>query len=104
MQAKSSNEALLQLMLQRKQGVKGAVLADEIGVDESTVSRIFAGDAGVKLNRLPAFLAALGLKIVSADSTEIHPAMLQCLTELAEIGLSAFRKDTQPETNIRKAA
>lgn len=62
--ASENSRRLLQAVLQRIAVVKNQAVADALGVDDSTVSRIVAGDSGVKLIALHAFLDICGLKAV----------------------------------------
>lgn len=66
-QPPASARIFVQDVLQRLARVKNAAVAQAIGKDESQVSRIAAGDLGVKLADLQPFLAALGLKVVDCN-------------------------------------
>lgn len=54
----------MQAILRTVATVKNQVVAQAIGVDDSTITRITSGESGVKLDRLQPFLACLGLKVV----------------------------------------
>lgn len=54
----------MQAILRAIATVKNQAVADAIGRDDSTVSRIVSGESGVKLDVLQPFLACLGLKVV----------------------------------------
>jgi transcriptional regulator with XRE-family HTH domain len=47
--------------------VHQSAIADAMGVSPSTVSRIFGGEGGVPLERLQAFLAAVGFEAVPLE-------------------------------------
>jgi transcriptional regulator with XRE-family HTH domain len=47
--------------------VHQSAIADAMGVSPSTVSRIFSGEAGVTLEHLQAFLAAVGFQAVPLE-------------------------------------
>lgn len=54
------------LILRQIAVVGGKAVAAAIDRDESTVSRIVAGDTGIRLDHLGAFLSVLGLAVVES--------------------------------------
>lgn len=58
---------LAQVLMQRIASVKNQAVAAAIRKDESTVSRIVSGEAGIKLDDLGAFLGALDMKCVGKN-------------------------------------
>lgn len=63
-------------------------VAQAIGKDVSTVSRIFAGESGVRLGDLDAFLRVLGYRAVPATQATIDPCEHRALVDLASRYLS----------------
>lgn len=79
----ASARNLVQLVLQRLARVKNSRVAEAIGKDESQVSRIVAGDSGIKLADLHAFLAALDLKVVERSKVCVDRAVFESYRTLA---------------------
>lgn len=55
---------LSQALLRSIAIVKNQAVADALGCDDSTISRIVSGESGIKLLSLHPFLACLGFKVV----------------------------------------
>lgn len=68
-------------MLRAVASVTGARIAELIGVSGSTVSRLMAPDGDME--KLAAYLAACGLRVVRADSKQVDSEHLRALTVLA---------------------
>lgn len=64
-------------------------VAQAIGKDISTVSRIFAGEGGIRIHDLETFLRSLGYKVVPVTQATIDPCEHRSLVELASRYLSA---------------
>lgn len=79
---------LVQVVLQRLAKAKNQTVAEAIGKDESTVSRIASGESGIKLADLQPFLGSLGLKVVSADQVCIDRAIYESYKTLATAALT----------------
>lgn len=79
---------LVQVVLQRLAKAKNQTVAEAIGKDESTVSRIVSGDAGIKLADLAAFLKALGLKVVDANQVCVDRAVYESYRTLARAAIT----------------
>jgi len=63
-------------------------VAQAIGKDISTVSRIFAGDSGVRICDLEEFLRVLGYRAVPLAQSTIDPCEHRALIDLASRYLS----------------
>lgn len=59
------------LVLRRMASVKHKAIAEALGTDESTVSRIASGERGINLERLEAFLTELGLAVVEVGGQAV---------------------------------
>lgn len=81
----------MQDILQRHARVKNSTIAEAIGVDESTVSRVASGQAGVKLTDLQAYLRALGLKIVDAGRVCVDRDVYESYKTLATKALTDIK-------------
>lgn len=93
---KNNGEKLhrLESMILRRAGdATYTKVADAIGKDVSTVSRVFSGQSGVQLVDLEAFLAALGLQVVEVggDSVTITAEEYHALQVLARKSLKFER-------------
>lgn len=66
--------------------------ADGKRIDRSTVSKYLSG-AGIPLDRLEAFLGALGFKVVAEDEVTIPRDEYRATLALAERGLAARRRE-----------
>jgi hypothetical protein len=82
----------VQVVLQRLATVKNQTVAEAIGKDESTVSRIASGEVGIKLNDLHAFIDALGLKIVDKNQRCIDSSIYEAYKTLATAAINAPSK------------
>lgn len=67
-----------------KSGKGYEIIGDECHLSTSQVGRIFSEDNGILISKLGAFLNALGLKIVPADSTTIRKDHLNALLLASE--------------------
>ena len=65
-------------------------VAQRIGLDDSSVSRIISGQQGIKLEHLEPFLRSLGMRIITTEAEIVAmPAdELEALRVLAMKGLS----------------
>lgn len=77
---------LMRLIAQRSQ----TRIADEIGVDDSTLNRWLSSDAGLK--RACEVLAALGLRVKSDDEPDFSDSYVGALETLASVQLDERRK------------
>lgn len=59
------------VILRRMASVKHKAVADALGTDESTVSRIASGERGIHLERLEAFFRELGLAVVEVGGNAV---------------------------------
>lgn len=84
----ASARKLVQVVLQKLAKAKNQTVAEAIGKDESTVSRIVSGEVGIKLNDLQPFLGSLGLKVVGADQVCIDRAIYESYKTLATAALT----------------
>lgn len=84
-----SSQPLQTLILRRMASVKHKTVADAIGSDESTVSRMASGERGLSLDKLEAFLAALGMTVieVGGDAVTIPRQKYRALQVLARDAL-----------------
>lgn len=87
-QPSATARKFVQLVLQKVASVKNQAVAEAIGKDESTVSRIVSGESGIKLADLQPFLAALGLKVVGSDQVCIDRAIYESYKTLATAALT----------------
>lgn len=87
-QPSASARNLVQVVLQKLAKAKNATVAEAIGKDESTISRIVSGESGIKLADLQPFLAALGLKVVGAEQVCIDRAIYESYKTLATAALT----------------
>lgn len=60
-----------------------APVANALGKNASTVSRVFSGEAGVPLGDLEVFLGVLGFKVVPLDTVTVDHVEHQLLCEVA---------------------
>lgn len=60
-----------------------AAVANALGKNPSTVSRIFAGEGGVVLSDLDVFLGVLGFKVVPLDDKTVDAVEYHLLLEVA---------------------
>lgn len=81
----------VQDVLQRLARVKNSAVAEAIGKDESTVSRVASGELGVKLADLQPFLHALGLKCVDAGRVCVDREVYESYKVLAGKALTEPR-------------
>ncbi len=96
-QPSASSRKVLQLILQRIADLKYQTVADAIGRDESTVSRIVSGDSGVKLQELVPFLDITGFKLVPKDHYCVQLDRWNALVVYAKIGMEHERKVEGPQ-------
>lgn len=61
------------IVAERMRNYKGAALGLTMGKSEDWARKILDGDSGVRLEDLPALLAALNLKVVDATKVSIDP-------------------------------
>lgn len=87
-QPSASARKLVQVVMQRLAKTKNQTVAEAIGKDESTISRIVSGDSGIKLTDLQPFLCALGLKVVGVDQVCIDRAIYESYKTLATAALT----------------
>lgn len=91
--AELSPEALLRSRnfeteaLRRVATVQYDAIAESLGCDKSTVSRMF-GDRGIKLAEIPLLLNALGWKVVGKDKHCVPLAEFEAYKVLAAIGMA----------------
>lgn len=88
----ASARNLVQVILQRLARVKNSRVAEAIGKDESQVSRIVAGDSGIKLADLYPFLEALDLKVVDRSKVCVDRSVFEAYRTLAAKAM------TEPES------
>lgn len=93
----ASARKLLQVILQRVAAVKNEAVAQAIGKDESTVSRIVSGESGIRLEALHPFLAALGLKVVDAKRICIDVEKYNAMLVLAQRAMAQEQKVEGPQ-------
>lgn len=74
--------------LRRVATVQYDAIADALGCDKSTVSRMF-GERGIKLAELPILLEALGWKIVGRDQRCVDKATYDAYRTLARVAVNA---------------
>lgn len=74
--------------MQRLVSVKNQTVADAIGKDQSTVSRIVSGETGIKLDDLQPFLAALNLKVVDGNQVCVDKAVYESYRTLAAAAIT----------------
>lgn len=60
-----------------------AAVANALGKNASTISRIFSGEGGVSLGDLDVFLGVLGFKAVPLDDVTVDQVEHQLLCEVA---------------------
>lgn len=87
-QPSASARKLVQAVLQKVASVKNQAVAEAIGKDESTVSRIVSGEVGIKLNDLHPFLTALGLKVVGANQVCVDREVYESYRTLARAAIN----------------
>ncbi len=77
------------VILRRMAAAKHKAVADAIGIDESTVSRVASGERGISLDKLEAFLSSLGLVVieVGGDAVTIPRQKYRALQVLARDAL-----------------
>jgi transcriptional regulator with XRE-family HTH domain len=83
---------LSQMVMQRIASVKNQAVADAIGKDQSTVSRIVSGETGIKLDDLQPFLAALDLKVVGANQVCVDRDVYESYRTLARAAINDPQK------------
>ncbi|MGK9450298.1 helix-turn-helix domain-containing protein [Acidithiobacillus caldus] len=77
----------LALLYRRIAQVTQSVLATRIGISNSQMSRIVAGESGITLDRLPLLLDGLNLQLIETQqnnlitTTEEEYAALLCMAE-----------------------
>lgn len=88
----SSNVLLRSLHTRRRQAGDKA-LAAALGADKTMVSRVFSNQYGIKLDRIGAFLSALGLAVAEENqrAVSIPRPQYMALCHLAEAGAQAMR-------------
>lgn len=74
--------------LRRVASVQYEAIADAMGCDKSTVSRMF-GERGIKLGELPLLLGALGWKIVGKDQHCVPRDEFEAYRTLARKAIAA---------------
>lgn len=94
-QPSASARRLTQELLRRVAKVKNQTIAEAIGKDESTISRIVSNESGLRLNDLYAFLAVLGLKIVDADQICVDHKIHESYKTLATAYLTNSGKSSE---------
>lgn len=82
----------VQDIMQRLARVKSETVAQAIGKDASTVSRVASGELGVKLADLQPFLRALDLKVVDVGRVCVDREVYESYKTLATKAL------TEPES------
>lgn len=87
-QPSASARKLAQVILQRLATVKNQAVAEAIGKDESTISRIVSGESGIKVSDLQSFLAALSLKCVDVNQYCVPKEEYEAYRTLARIEMS----------------
>lgn len=87
-QPSASARKLVQVILQGLAKAKNQAVAEAIGKDESTVSRIASGDSGIKLADLQPFLSAIGLKVVSANQVCVDREVYESYRTLARAAIN----------------
>lgn len=87
-QPDASARKLVQVVLQRLAKTKNQAVAEAIGKDESTVSRIVSGDSGIKLSDLQPFLRSLGLKVVDANQVCVDRNVYESYRTLARAAIN----------------
>jgi transcriptional regulator with XRE-family HTH domain len=91
-QPSASARKLVQVILQSLARAKNQAVAEAIGKDESTVSRIASGDTGIKLTDLQPFLSALGLKVVGANQVCVDREVYESYRTLARAAINDPQK------------
>lgn len=91
-QGAASSRKLSQVILHRLARLKNQSVASAIGKDESTVSRIASGEAGIKIDDLEPFLRALHMKAVDADQVCVDKKVFESYRILAAKAM------TEPES------
>jgi len=77
------------LLLRKVAEVSQKEVAEAIGRDTSTTSRIFSGKTGVHIDEMEDFFTALGLKVIECDGeiVTLTKKRFEALRELARDGL-----------------
>ncbi len=88
-QASASARKLVQVIMRRLAQVKNLRVAEAIGKDESTISRIASNEAGVRLNDMYAFFDVLGLKLVDSGQISVDRKIYESYKILAAAALNA---------------
>jgi hypothetical protein len=89
--ARSIEAELMRLIAQRSQ----TRIADEIGIDDSTLNRWITGDNG--LRRACEVLAALRLRVRPDDRPDFSESYVGALETLARVQLDERRKGSRSE-------
>jgi transcriptional regulator with XRE-family HTH domain len=86
-----SREPLQTLILRRLASTRNRVVAEALGVDDTTVSRISSGERGIPLDKLEKFLGALGIAGVEVGGRHvtISAEKYQALLVLAREALNS---------------
>jgi len=82
--------------LRRVAAVQYDAIADALGCDKSTVSRMF-GERGIKLAELPLLLDALGWKIVNKDQHCVPLDEFEAYRTLARIAITPKLSWDEPQ-------
>ncbi|MBN6739129.1 helix-turn-helix transcriptional regulator [Acidithiobacillus sp. MC6.1] len=84
------------MLMRRIAQVTQASVAKELNISTSQMSRVVAGETGITLEKLPEFLAALGIEIheISAHDRQvvtIPEKEYEALITMADIGITALK-------------
>lgn len=95
-------ESLHTLILRRMAHTKNRKVAEALGCDESTVSRISSGERGIRLDEMEAFLTTLGVAWVEAGTeVQIPPAEeVRALQVFARKGLRFVGKEDKALSHV----
>lgn len=83
----ASDSTVESMLLRGLASVGQRTVADAIGGDETLVSRFASGTRGLHIGQIGPAFAAMGLKIVPADSVNVPLSELQALRTLARKAL-----------------
>lgn len=88
---------LQSLILRRAALIRNGDIAQVCQRDDSWVSRVLAGETGVRIDQLAAFLGILGLKVCDKSALTVDRARYRALTHLAlaEVQRAAFHDQDQ---------
>lgn len=78
-------------VLRKVAEVQYDAIADALGCDKSTVSRMF-GERGLRLAEIPVVLKALGWKLVSKDKVCVDRSVYESFRTIAAAALSDPKK------------